>query len=167
MIKLLVLALVAIASVSAFSPFSSRTRASGASTTKLYEDFRLDQTTIVSDPLIFSEAQIRENFPEDEERWNPFSAFLPDFSQLLSRGKVQPVGKPSLIGNLAKASLRSSVSLDVLESRTREFIEGGIDAKKYATTLKAAFGNKLGSVVPEILESLPADKSAALSKAVR
>lgn len=136
------------------------------SSTKLYEDFRLDKTTIISDPLIFSENQLRSNFPESEERWNPFAAFLPDFSGIFSGEGAKPASSGATLGGAA-AALRSSVSPELLESRTSEFVKGKIDAKKFSTTLKAAFGDKLGQVLPEILANLPSDKSAALKKVIK
>ena len=54
----------------AFSPRQQRTRHMS-----LCEDFRLDKTTILSDPLIFSEKQLRDNLPEPDPRWNPFRAY--------------------------------------------------------------------------------------------
>ena len=162
MLVLVVLVLAVCSSMSlGFRPVSSRSRGM-----KLYEDFRLDKTTIVSDPLIFSEKQLRENLPEPEERWNPFAAFLPDFSGIFSGEGAKPASRGATLGG-ASAALRSSVSPELLESRTSEFVKGKIDAKKFSTTLKAAFGDKLGQVLPEILANLPADKSAALKKVVK
>ena len=145
----------------AFSPRQQRAR-----TTSLCEDFRLDKTTILSDPLIFSEKQLRDNLPEPEPRWNPFEGLLPDLSGIFAGEGVKKAESLSAISS-ARDSLKSTVSFDVLESRTSDFVKGKIDAKKFSVTLKAAFGNKLGKVLPEILSNLPSDKAAALSKAVK
>ena len=157
----LVLIVIYLGMATAFRPVSQRTRS-----VKLYEDFRLDKTTIISDPMIFSEKQLKGNFPEPEPRWNPFAAFLPDLSGLFSGEGAKPAEKSASTAGLT-GSLRSSVSPEVLESRTSDFVKGKIDAKKFGNTLKAAFGDKLDQVLPEILATLPADKSAALKKVVR
>lgn len=61
-------------------------------------------------------------------------------------------------------SLKASISLPVLEEKTSQYVKGKIDAKTYYGVLKSAFGDKLKSVLPEILANLPKDKAAALSK---
>ena len=112
---------------------------------------------------IFSEKQLREftsTYSEDE-RWNPFSAL----TGLFQKGEEK---KPAASGSsIVKGALKPSVSLDVLESKTAQFVEGKIDAKTFAVALKGAFGAKLPQVLPEILSNLPAAKAAALSKSVR
>ena len=158
MMRIVFLILIVTISVTAFGPIYQRSR-----DLKLYEDFRLDKITVISDPLIFSEKQLRENLPEPEPRWNPFASFLPDLSGLFAgEGAKKAASGPNLQG-----ALRSTVSPEVLESRTSDFVKGKIDAKKFANTLEAAFGKKLAVVLPEILATLPADKSAALQKVTR
>ena len=56
------------------------------------------------------------------------------------------------------ASLKSTVSLSVLEEKTAAYVKGKIDAKTFKGILKSAFGNKLDSVLPDIIANLPADK---------
>ena len=150
-----------VVAVSGFSPVGQRARQMS-----LNEDFRLDKTTIISDPMIFSENQLRENFPEPEPRWNPFAGLLPDLSGIFSGdGAKKAVSAPAV--SSARSSLKSTVSFDLLESRTSDFVKGKIDAKKFSVTLKAAFGDKLSKVLPEILSNLPSDKAAALTKAIK
>ena len=61
-------------------------------------------------------------------------------------------------------SLKSTISLKVLEEKTASYVQGKIDAKTFKGVLKSAFGDKLSRVLPEILANLPSDKAAALSK---
>lgn len=143
--------------------FTSQARRAASSTTRLYEDFDLSKTTIVSAPQIFSEKQLREftsTYSEDE-RWNPFSALTGLFNK--GEAKASTVSAPSSF----KGALKATVSLEVLESKTAQFVEGKIDAKTFAGVLKGAFGEKLPLVLPEILSRLPSAKAAALSKSVR
>ena len=46
-------------------------------------------------------------------------------------------------------------------------MKGKSDAKTYYGVLKAAFGNNLPTVLPEILANLPADKANNLSKVAK
>jgi hypothetical protein len=62
------------------------------------------------------------------------------------------------------SALKSSVSLKVLEEKTASYVQGKIDAKTFQGVLKAAFGDKLSKVLPDILANLPAEKAKALSK---
>ncbi len=64
------------------------------------------------------------------------------------------------------SSLKSTVSLAVLQEKTAAYVAGSINAKAYATILKAAFGNKVNDVLPEILGNLPDNKAKDLSKAI-
>jgi hypothetical protein len=52
-------------------------------------------------------------------------------------------------------------------SQTAQFVKGKSDAKTYYGVLKAAFGDKLPSVLPQILANLPDKKAADLSKVSR
>ena len=79
MMRIVFLILIVTISVTAFGPIYQRSR-----DLKLYLDFRLDKITVISDPFIFSEKQLRENLPEPEPRWNPFASFLPDLSGLFA-----------------------------------------------------------------------------------
>lgn len=56
------------------------------------------------------------------------------------------------------------MSIAVLEEKTAFFVQGKTDAKTYYAVLKAAFGNKLSSVLPQIIANLPAKKAAELAK---
>jgi hypothetical protein len=161
MLLLVICALSLVLAANAFTPAGQRVRKMS-----LNEDFRLDKTTIVSDPLIFSEKQLRENLPEPEPRWNPFAGLLPDLSGIFAGDGVKKAESPPAVSS-ARSSLKSTVSFEVLESRTSDFVKGKIDAKKFSVTLKAAFGNKLSKVLPEILSNLPSDKAAALSKVIK
>ena len=60
--------------------------------------------------------------------------------------------------------LKPTVSIAVLEEKTALFVKGKTDAKTYYGVLKAAFGDKLGSVLPQIIANLPDSKAAELSK---
>jgi hypothetical protein len=51
--------------------------------------------------------------------------------------------------------------------QTAQFVKGKSDAKTYYGVLKAAFGDKLPSVLPQILANLPDKKAADLSKVSR
>lgn len=56
------------------------------------------------------------------------------------------------------------MSIAVLEEKTALFVNGKTDAKTYYAVLNAAFGSKLGSVLPQIIANLPAKKAAELTK---
>ena len=62
--------------------------------------------------------------------------------------------------------LKPTVSLAVLQEKTALYLQGKTNAKVFAGVLKAAFGDKLSSVLPEILENLPKAKSDELAKAI-
>ena len=51
--------------------------------------------------------------------------------------------------------------------QTAQFVKGKSDAKTYYGVLKAAFGEKLPSVLPQIIANLPAKKAADLEKVAR
>lgn len=157
----LVLLLAFLAMAMAFKPIPRSARQN----MQLYEDFDLSKTTIISDPLIFSEKQLRENLPEDEPRWNPFAAFLPDLSEIFAGGAPKQAVS-SNTGSVA-SSLKKTISPEVLESRTAAFVTGSVNAKDYYKTLNTAFGDKLNKVLPDIIASLPSDKAAALKKVSR
>ena len=84
---------------------------------------------------------------------NPLEALL----SIFKKDEDKPV---SSVSN----SLKSTISLKVLEEKTASYVQGKIDAKTFKGVLKSAFGDKLSKVLPEILANLPSDKAAALSK---
>ena len=86
----------------------------------------MEKTTITSNPAIFSEKQLRENFPEEEPRWNPFAFFLPDFSGIFSGEGVKKSTGSSGGGASSGVvnSLKNTVSVDVLEERIALFVKG-------------------------------------------
>lgn len=84
---------------------------------------------------------------------NPLEALL----SIFKKDEDKPV---SSVSN----SLKSTISLKVLEEKTASYVQGKIDAKTFKGVLKSAFGDKLSRVLPEILANLPSDKAAALSK---
>ena len=104
---------------------------------------------------MWSEKQLREftaTYSEDV-RVNPLEALL----SIFKKDEEQPASTVS-------SSLKSTVSLKVLEEKTAAYVQGKIDAKTFKGVLSAAFGDKLNKVLPEILANLPANKAAALSK---
>ena len=137
-------------------------------TTRIYEDFNLNEITVVSAPEIFSEKQLRESAEEwgfEDER-SLFGFQLPDLSNIFSGGNNGPkrVAAQAAASTKTSAKLKKTVSVELLESRTAGFVKGSIDAKAFANTLKAAFGDNLSVVKGDILSSLPASKAKALSK---
>ncbi len=116
--------------------------------------------------MIFSEKQLREftaTYSVDE-RINPLEAILGFFGGLLPKG-----GDMDRDGGSASYadSLKPSVSVRLLEERTASYVQGKINANQFSKTLKAAFGEKLSQVLPQILEGLSSDKASALSKACK
>mmetsp|Transcript_16403 Transcript_16403/g.22610 ORF Transcript_16403/g.22610 Transcript_16403/m.22610 type:complete len:172 (+) Transcript_16403:28-543(+) len=137
-----------------------------ASSTKLFENFSLDfkNPKIESSKEIFTEKQLREftaTYSVDE-RFNPFE-ILSSLFKKDDAAVAAPTAKATTTSAIS-GSLKSSVSLSVLEEKTALYVKGKSDAKTYYGVLKAAFGNNLPKVLPEILANLPADKAAALSK---
>lgn len=67
--------------------------------------------------------------------------------------------------------LSSSILIKISPHRqplqTAQFVKGKSDAKTYYGVLKAAFGEKLPSVLPQIIANLPAKKAADLEKVAR
>ena len=118
--------------------------------TKLYEDFDLTKTTVISDPQIFSEKQLREftSTYSVDYRMNPLE-FL---TGLFKKGEEK--SEPTSIAN----SLKSTISLQVLQEKTALYVKGKINANQFKTVLKAAFGDKLEQVLPEINANLPKGK---------
>jgi hypothetical protein len=124
--------------------------------TRLYEDFNLKRTNIVSAKEIFTEKQLREftSTYSVDERWNPFGLF----------GKKEtPAAAPSSV----EKALKPTVSLSVLEEKTAQYVVGKITAASYYATLKAAFGDKIKTVLPDILANLSSSKAADLKKAAK
>eukprot|EP01031_Cornospumella_fuschlensis_P039036 gene39036-47493_t len=135
---------------------------------RLYEDFNLDfkNPKIISSKELFTEKQYREfveSYSGEEKREGLLDGLLGFFKK--KDAKVRDSASASAQSNTGVAnSLKSTVSLSLLEEKTAQFVKGQIDAKAFYGVLKAAFGPKLSSVLPEILSSLPSDKSSALSK---
>ena len=145
---LMVALMVAVSS--AFTP----AKFSPKSMTRVYEDFNLDfgNPEIVSDKLIFTEKQLREftaTYSVDY-RMNPLEFLTGLFS------KKEESSEDS--GSSIASSLKKSVSIEVIQSKTAEYIKGKISAAQFKTVLKAAFGDKLESVLPEINANLPKGK---------
>jgi hypothetical protein len=107
--------------------------------------------------LIFTEKQLlefTESYSEDY-RMNPLDFLL----GLFKKGDDED-------SNVAD-SLKNTVSLSALEEKTASYVKGKIEAKAFLATLTSAFGDKLPTVLPEILSSLPAAKAAALKKLIK
>jgi hypothetical protein len=103
--------------------------------------------------VIFTERQLRE-FTEaysEDKRTNPIEWLFGLFKKDESAEGME-------------SSLKSTVSLQLLEEKTASYVTGKSDAKAFYATLTSAFGEKLPTVLPEILSSLPAAKAAALKK---
>lgn len=144
--QLLIASLIVMATaVNAFAPVAFKARSS----TVLFEDFTPlgPQATLgqkAGDPL-WSEFQLREftaTYSEDV-RLNPLDIIKGFFQKK---------------EDAPAATVQSSVSLKVLEEKTALYVQGKIDAKAFKATLKSAFGDKLESVLPDILANLPANK---------
>lgn len=56
------------------------------------------------------------------------------------------------------------MSISILEEKTALYVQGKTDAKTYYSILKAAFGDKLSTVLPQIIANLPSKKANELSK---
>eukprot|EP00607_Mallomonas_marina_P006882 CAMPEP_0182428518 /NCGR_PEP_ID=MMETSP1167-20130531/23076_1 /TAXON_ID=2988 /ORGANISM="Mallomonas Sp, Strain CCMP3275" /LENGTH=174 /DNA_ID=CAMNT_0024611459 /DNA_START=83 /DNA_END=607 /DNA_ORIENTATION=- len=137
------------------------------SKTKVFEDFNMDfkNPTLVISEEIFSEVQYREFISQYsvDERINPLEFVLGLFKKGDEKAPAKipdGTGKPQ--PSFAK-QLKPSVSVAVLEEKTAAYVKGSINAGAYMTVLKAAFGNKLPAVLPEIVASLPASKAKGLS----
>jgi hypothetical protein len=119
--------------------------------------------TVVSDPLIFSEKQLREYTAtySVDERMNPFEAITGLFSGLFSGNDDAPSSDaaPSYSSMISK-----KVSVELLEERIALYVEGKINAKQFSSTLKAAFKDKLPQAMPAVKAGLPAAKASALDK---
>jgi hypothetical protein len=124
---------------------------------------------IISSKEIFTEKQLREYTAtySVDERFDVVKFFLGLFNKNNNDNQESaPVKTPAAVNTNANiaSSLKSTVSVQVLQEKTAQFVQGKIDAKGFYTILTAAFGNKLPQVLPEIISSLPGDKAAALSK---
>lgn len=64
-------------------------------------------------------------------------------------------------------NIHPNLSYSSFREQTAQFVKGKSDAKTYYGVLKAAFGDKLPSVLPQILANLPDKKAADLSKVSR
>ena len=140
------------------SAYNSFIKSSPRQSTRLYEDFNLKRTKVVSANEIFSEKQLREftaTYSVDE-RWNPFGLFG-------KKEKETPITATSSV----EKSLKSTVSLSVLEEKTAQYVVGKITAASYYATLKAAFGDKIKTVLPDILANLSTSKANDLKKAAK
>ena len=150
-------------SCQAFTP--SRVRS--LSSTRVYErfDFDFKNPKIESDKAIFTEKQLREftaSYSEDY-RFNPLEFVLGLFNK---DGATKKESSPLAAKPTVAKSLKPTISLAVLEEKTAQYVKGTIDAKKFLSVLQAAFGDKLKTVLPEIVANLPAAKAAALTKVV-
>ncbi len=141
------------------SAYNGFIKSSSRHSTRLYEDFNLKRTTVVSAKEIFSEKQLREftaTYSVDE-RWNPFGLF----------GGKKEKETPITATSSVEKSLKSTVSLSVLEEKTAQYVVGKITAASYYATLKAAFGDKIKTVLPDILANLSTSKANDLKKAAK
>jgi len=140
------------------SAYNGFLKSNARHSTRLYEDFNLKRTKVISANEIFSEKQLREftSTYSVDERWNPFGLF----------GKNEAPVSASAPSSVAK-SLKPTVSLSVLEEKTAQYVVGKITAASYYATLKAAFGDKLKTVLPDILANLSASKANDLKKAAK
>ncbi len=113
---------------------------------------------------IFTEKQLREftSTYSQDVRFNPIELLLGLFSK-----KGESVDSTVAATSSIESSLKSTVSLKVLEEKTALYVKGKSDPKTYAGVLKAAFGANLGKVLPEILANLPADKAKALESVAK
>lgn len=116
---------------------------------------------------IFTEKQLREftaTYSLDE-RFNPLSFLTNLFAKKTEAVVEKPAASSaSSASSSVKSALKATVSLTVLEEKTALYVKGKTDAKTFYGVLKAAFGNNVSKVLPEILANLPADKANALSK---
>lgn len=142
------------------SAYNGFIKSSSRHSTRLYEDFNLKRTNIVSAAEIFSEKQLREftSTYSVDERWNPFGLFGSKEQE-----KKNPISAPSSV----EKSLKSTVSLSVLEEKTAQYVVGKITAASYYATLKAAFGDKIKTVLPDILANLSTSKANDLKKVAK
>lgn len=69
---------------------------------------------------------------------------LPNFS---AGSKLEGSAPTSTIAS----SLKGTISPAVLEERTKAYVNGKLDASKFYSTLKTCFGDKVDSVLPEII----------------
>jgi len=131
-------------------------------TTRLNENFNPDDMTIISDPRIFTEKQLREytaTYSEDV-RTNPLEAITDFFGGLFSGGSDEVPSNP------LERMISNKISIALLEERTEMYVQGKLNPKQFATTLKAAFGPKLPKALPAIQAGLPQNKADALNKAI-
>jgi hypothetical protein len=145
-----------LALIHGFAPSAQR-----ISNTRVYENFDLKRTKIESDPLIFTEKQLREftSTYSVDERMNPFEAIM----SIFGGGQPLDTGVGLIPGDIA-GQMRNTVSIQLLESRTEDFLKGKASAKQYYTVLQACFAKKLNKVLPDLLEQFPPAKAAELSK---
>jgi len=137
--------------------------------TAVYEDFNpnFKQPKIYSSKEIFTEKQLREftsTYSEDNR-----SSFLDGLAGLggaLFAGKPKESSNSPVSSSLQK-SLKATVSLKVLEEKTEAYLKGSINANAFYKILKAAFGDKISSVLPEILSNLPPKKAKDLTSAAK
>ena len=149
--------LIVAVMLSATMAFSPARYSSKASTTRVYEDFDTNwkSPTIVSDKNIFSEKQLREftaTYSVDY-RMNPLEFITGLFSGRNEGPKEELVGKSKL-----SSALKKSISLQLLQSKTADYVKGKVKATEFKAVLKAAFGDRLPEVLEEINSNLPANK---------
>ena len=157
------LAFVVLAAIVAAHAFQvAKTNNLITKNTRLYEDFKIGgKPQIVSAKELFTEKQLREftaTYSVDERQ----SIF--DLVGSLFSGSGNKVSSSIPSGSSIASSLKSTVSLPVLEEKTAAYIQGKSDSRSFYKVLQAAFGKSLPNVLPEILASLPAKKASELSK---
>mmetsp|Transcript_4355 Transcript_4355/g.4507 ORF Transcript_4355/g.4507 Transcript_4355/m.4507 type:complete len:183 (+) Transcript_4355:96-644(+) len=162
----------------AFSP-SKRFNQAAISKTQVFENFdafereeiKKKAAKVGSNPAIFTELQLTEfrdelgSVPRGNLLQEIGLGFISDF---FNGGGDSQEGeakapKAAAAPGFAKA-LRPTVSISVLEEKTVLYVNGKTDAKTYNGVLKAAFGDKLSEVLPQILANLPSKKASELQK---
>ena len=80
--------------------------------------------------------------------------------KISATSKLEGSAQTSLIAS----SLKGTISPAVLEEKTKQYVNGKLDAAKFYSALKTCFGEKVDNVLPEIISSLPASKQSGLKK---
>ena len=126
------------------------------------QNFNLDFSNpkIESAREIFTEKQLQEytSTYSVDERTNPLEFLLSFFK----KGKDEEIAAAAPTAFSSKQ--KTTVSLAALKDKTAAYVRGKTDAASFYAVLKVAFGDKLPSVLPQIVSTLPKDKAAALSK---
>ena len=149
-------AFIAVLILSVASAYTSPLKFSRMST-KIYENFDLNKIDIISAQEIFSEKQLREYTATYSEDYRMPLPFISDLLALIPGSGTSAPRKPRASSSVESA-LKSSMSLSLLQEKTADYVKGKINAGQFKNVLKAAFGDKLPSVLPEINENLPKGK---------